>query len=120
MHHLRALSRAKVVVCWPHGPGAEAALVEAMAVGACIVTAGPLSRVPAPLTSGEQLLVVRDDGADLVDACAQLLGDATRRRRLGARARAYFDRYLHPASLREQLRDPLPAKTRLANEGGGR
>jgi len=88
---LAAHVRAAAIVVAPLriGGGVRLKVLESMAWGAPVVTT-PAGFEGVEATPGEDLLV--EDGADaLAEAIADLLGDAERRRRLGASARATIE-----------------------------
>jgi len=68
------------------------AVLEAMAAG-CAVVAVRGGAIPEIIRDGESGCVVPAESSALRQAVADLLGDAERRRALGARARAAADEY---------------------------
>ncbi len=97
--YLRDLARSRIAIDLPgQGPLCHR-LLDSLAIGTCVVGIRPKVRLPVPLETGVHLAWVRDDLEDLVDTCSDLLADETTRARLGAAARDYFDRFLHPSQL---------------------
>lgn len=97
--YLRDLARSRIAIDLPgQGPLCHR-LLDALAIGTCVVGIRPKVRLPAPLESGVHLVWVQDEMQDLVDTCSGLLRDETTRARLGAAARDYYDRFLHPSQL---------------------
>lgn len=73
--------------------GIPNSLVEAMACGLAVV-GSDVAGIPEVIEDGRTGLVVRPgEAADLADALALLLGDATRRQQMGAAARAWTEEH---------------------------
>jgi hypothetical protein len=70
-------------------------LVEALAVGSCVV--GPALGATLPVALGTARVDANPE--DLVSTCAALVGDPVRRTAVSESAAAYFDRYLRPHQL---------------------
>jgi hypothetical protein len=70
-------------------------LVEALAVGGCVVGPELDAELHVPLNGCR----IPADVGDLVETCEKLVGDGARRDMLSAAAGDYFDRYLRPEQL---------------------
>jgi hypothetical protein len=82
-------------------------LAEYLALGKAIIST-PLSRdLPAPLEHGTHLHIVDGSIEGIGEAVRLLVGDGDYRRRLERNARAYFERYLAPASCIERIVGPI-------------
>lgn len=99
--HLVDVARAKVCVDMPGGGDLCTRLVDAFAVGSCVVARPHGVRLPEPLVDGVHLVYCRADLSDLADVCAELVHDDERRERIARNARAYFDNHLHRRRLGE-------------------
>jgi hypothetical protein len=73
-------------------------LVDYLAAGCCVVALRHRAVLPVPLENGVHVAYA-DSPEELVDRCAELLGEPARRDRLAAGARDYFDRYLERRQL---------------------
>jgi len=92
LEYMHDLSRAPICLDAPGRGEICFRLVEALAVGACVV--GPELEAELHVPTNEAVVRVRRDHSDLVTACDGLLHDAAQRTSLRLRAAEYFDRYL--------------------------
>ncbi len=99
--HLVDVARTKVCVDMPGGGDFCTRLVDAFAVGSCVVARPHGVRLPEPLVDGVQLVYCRADLSDLGDVCAELVRDDERREQIARNGRDYFDRHLHRRRLGE-------------------
>jgi hypothetical protein len=99
--HLFDIARAKVCVDLPGGGDLCTRLVDAFAIGACVVAPPHRARLPVPLEPGVHLVHCARDLSDLGEVCAELVRDEERRERIARNARDYFDRHLHRRRLGE-------------------
>jgi hypothetical protein len=74
-------------------------LVEALAMGCCVIGPRHATTLPVDLSPGENVVHCADDLHDLPDLCALYSRSLEDRTRIGRAAAAYFDRYLHPVRL---------------------
>jgi hypothetical protein len=89
------LARAQIAVDLP-GYGALCyRLVEALAIGSCIVALPHTNRLHVPLVPGGNILYFDGSGDDVVALCHHLIDHKEERTELARNARDYFDRYLH-------------------------
>jgi hypothetical protein len=97
--YLRDLARSRIAIDLPgQGPLCHR-LIDALAIGTCVVGVRPKVRLPVPLEDGVHLGWVRDDLTDLVDVCDRLLRDQPGRAGIEVAARDYYDRFLRPDQL---------------------
>jgi len=100
--YLREMALARVCIDLPgQGPFCYR-LVEAMAMGCCVVGPPHAARLPVPLQNGVEIAYCAPDLSDLRDVCWRYVSDEQARRAVGSRAAAYFDRHLHPIRLAER------------------
>src|SRR4029077_9133550 len=96
LRYLREMARARVCVDLPgQGPFCYR-LVEALALGCCVVAAPHRAVLPVPLRAGMEIAYCAPDLSDLAAVCCRYVEDVDARRALGFAAAAYFDRHLHP------------------------
>jgi hypothetical protein len=96
---LREAAQARVCVDLPGRGDFCFRLVDYLAVGACVVSVQPRTRLHVPLVDRIHVAFARPDLSDLVELCALYLDDEAARERLAAGGAEFFDRYLH----RDQL-----------------
>jgi Glycosyl transferases group 1 len=97
--YLREAARSRVCLDLPGNGDMCHRLVDYLAIGCCVVRPEPLARLPEQLTDGLNIRYARRDLSDLVDACAELVGDPARATEIGLAAREYYDRYLQTDQL---------------------
>jgi hypothetical protein len=97
--YLREAARSRVCIDLPGNGDMCHRLVDYLAIGCCVVRPTPLTRLPVDLTDGLNIRYVERDLSDLVDVCADLVGDPARATEIGLAAREYFDRYLRAEQL---------------------
>lgn len=97
--YLREMARAGVCIDLPgRGPFCYR-LVEAMAMGACVIGPPHATRLPVELRPGIEIVQCREDLSDLADLCALYSHDPEAAERVGQAAASYFDEHLHPMRL---------------------
>jgi hypothetical protein len=97
--YLREMARARTCLDLPgQGPFCYR-LVEALAMGCCVIGPRHATRFPVDLSPGENVVHCADDLHDLPDLCAHYSRSFEERARIGRAAAAYFDRHLHPTRL---------------------
>ncbi len=101
--YLKELMRTKIAVDVPGQAPATPRLVEAMALGALVVSARPACVFPEELVDGIHYVAVKDDASNLVDKCQELLLDEDRRQRIVAEAMGFFDRNFSPQSMARRI-----------------
>jgi hypothetical protein len=114
--YLFELARAKVCVDLPGGGDLCTRLVDALAIGACVVGPPHRARLPVPLVDGTHVVRCLPDLSDLADVCAELVDDDEARERIGRNARDYFDRHLHRHRLGEYYLSRLAVARRARAE----
>jgi hypothetical protein len=97
--YLREAARSRVCLDLPGNGDMCHRLVDYLAIGCCVVRPAPLTRLPVELTDGLNIRYVQRDLSDLVDVCAELVGDPARSTEIGLAARDYYDRYLRAEQL---------------------
>jgi hypothetical protein len=97
--YLREAARSRVCIDLPGNGDMCHRLIDYLAIGCCVVRPEPFTRLPEDLTDGLNIRYVRRDLSDLVDACAELVGDPAGAAHIGLAARAYYDRYLQADQL---------------------
>jgi glycosyl transferase family 1 len=97
--HLAEAARAAICLDMPGRGPLCFRLVDYLAAGCCIVSPRHEASLHVPLRDGVHVTHVEPDLSNLVDVCDSLLGDAERRRRLGAAAADFFDRHLESRQL---------------------
>jgi glycosyl transferase family 1 len=97
--YLREAAQSRVCIDLPGNGDMCHRLIEYLAIGCCVVRPAPLTRLPVELTDGVNIRYVQRDLSDLVDVCAELIGDPARTTDIGLAARDYYDRYLQGAQL---------------------
>jgi hypothetical protein len=97
--YLREAAQSRVCLDLPGNGDMCHRLVDYLAIGCCVVRPAPLTRLPVPLTDGLNIRYVQRDLSDLVDVCAELVGDPARSTEIGLAARDYYDRYLRSDQL---------------------
>jgi glycosyl transferase family 1 len=108
-YYLREMARAGVCIDLPgRGPFCYR-LVEAMAVGACVIGLPHQARMPTELRPGVEIIYCAEDLSDLTDLCAHYIQDRVAARRVGVAAARYFDAHLHPLPLAAYYLDALSA-----------
>jgi hypothetical protein len=101
--YLKELMRAKISLDAPGQAPITCRLPESMALGAVVVSARPACVFPEPLVEGEHYAATRDDSADVVEVCRDLLRNEEKRRRISVNAAAYFDRNFSPQSIARRI-----------------
>ena len=101
--YLEELIRTKIAVDVPGQAPATPRLVEAMALGALVVSARPACVFPEELVDGIHYVAVESDASNLVDKCQELLLDEDRRQRIVAEAMGFFDRNFSPQSMARRI-----------------
>jgi glycosyltransferase involved in cell wall biosynthesis len=95
--YLREMARSRTCLDLPgQGPFCYR-LVEAFAMGCCVIGPRHATRFPIELSPGENVVHCADDLHDLPDLCVRYSRSLEDRSRIGQAAAAYFDRHLHPA-----------------------
>ncbi|MGZ4179180.1 MAG: glycosyltransferase [Solirubrobacteraceae bacterium] len=97
--YLREAARSRVCLDLPGNGDMCHRLVDYLAIGCCVVRPEALTRLPEELSDGVNIRYVRRDLSDLVDVCAELVGDPARAMQIGLAARDYYDRYLQADQL---------------------
>lgn len=97
--YLREAARSRVCIDLPGNGDMCHRLVDYLAIGCCVVRPEPHTRLPRELDDGLNIRYARRDLSDLVDVCAELVGDAGEAAQLGRAARDYYDRYLQAGQL---------------------
>jgi glycosyltransferase involved in cell wall biosynthesis len=109
LRYLREMARARVCIDLPgRGPFCYR-LVEAMALGCCVVAVPHRARLPVRLAADVEIAYCAPDLSDLADVCLRYVEDADARDALGSAAAAYFDRNLHPLRLARYYLDTTVA-----------
>jgi hypothetical protein len=103
--YLREAARSRVCIDLPGNGDMCHRLVDYLALGCCVVRPMPWTTLPVPLTDALNIRYVRPDLTDLVDTCAELVGDPAACSAIGRAAREYFDRYLHAEQLADYYLD---------------
>lgn len=101
------LQQSSIFVLATEAEGMSNAILEAMAAGLpCVVSDIPVNR---ELVSHSEtgLLINAYDAAGFADAMEKLMADSQRRHRLGAKARAYVERYHAPQKVAAQWKAVL-------------
>jgi hypothetical protein len=112
--YLREMARARTCLDLPgQGPFCYR-LVEALAMGCCVIGPRHATRFPVELSPGENVVHCADDLHDLPDLCVHYSRSVEDRAQIGQAAAAYFDRYLHPA----RLVDSYLQKVREVSDAG--
>jgi len=97
------LARAALLVLPSEAEGLPMAVIEAFAWGVPVIST-PVGSTPDILHDGvEGLMIPVGDVAALAQALERLVGDAALRQKLGANARAFFDRHLDFGPYMENL-----------------
>jgi hypothetical protein len=97
--YLREAARSRVCLDLPGNGDMCHRLVDYLAIGCCVVRPEPLTRLPVQLTDGLNIRYARRDLSNLVDVCAELVGDPARAKQTGLAAREYYERYLQTDQL---------------------
>ena len=97
--YLRETAQSRVCIDLPGNGDMCHRLIEYLAIGCCVVRPAPLTRLPVELTDGLNIRYAQRDLSDLVDVCAELIGDPARATGIGLAARDYYDRYLRGTQL---------------------
>ncbi|MGZ4195159.1 MAG: hypothetical protein ACXVFQ_02140 [Solirubrobacteraceae bacterium] len=97
--YLREAARSRVCLDLPGNGDMCHRLIDYLAIGCCVVRPAPLTRLPVELGDGLNIRYVQRDLSDLVDVCAELVGDPARSTEIGLAARDYYDRYLRAEQL---------------------
>jgi hypothetical protein len=97
--YLREAARSRVCLDLPGNGDMCHRLVDYLAIGCCVVRPEPLTQLPVQLTDGLNIRYAQRDLSDLVDVCAELVGDPARATEIGLAARDYYDRYLQTDQL---------------------
>jgi glycosyltransferase involved in cell wall biosynthesis len=97
--YLREAALSRVCIDLPGNGDMCHRLIDYLAVGCCIVRPAARTMLTEPLADGVHVRYVREDLSDLVDACEALVRDPGAAARMGAAARAYYDRHLRVDAL---------------------
>lgn len=92
--YLREAAQSRVCIDLPGNGDMCHRLIEYLAIGCCVVRPAPLTQLPVKLTDGLNIRYAQRDLSDLVDVCAELVGDPARATGIALAARDYYDRYL--------------------------
>jgi glycosyltransferase involved in cell wall biosynthesis len=103
--YLREAALSRVCIDLPGNGDMCHRLIDYLAIGCCIVRPAARTMLPEPLADGVHIRYVREDLADLVDACEALVRDPGAAARMGAAARAYYDRHLRVDALADYYHD---------------
>jgi Glycosyl transferases group 1 len=97
--YLREMARARVCLDLPgQGPFCYR-LVEALAMGSCVVGPPHETALPVRLRPGVEIVHCAPDLSDLADLCAYYVHNAAACASVGRAAAQYFDEHLHPLAL---------------------
>jgi hypothetical protein len=92
--YLHELGRARMALDLPGRGDLCFRLVEALALGVCVIRPSSRVQLHVPLVAGEQVVECSADLEDLGDVCSRLVRDDAERERIARNGREYFDRYL--------------------------
>jgi hypothetical protein len=96
---LKELTAAKIAIDLPGNGAICHRLVNGLAIGSCIVGPRPANDFAVSLDDGVHAAWVRPDLSDLVERCEYYLAHDDEREAMGAAARRWFDRHLHPDAM---------------------
>lgn len=112
--YLREMAQARICLDLPgNGPFCYR-LVEALAMGCCVVGPRPAAVLHAELIDGVHVVRCADDLSDLADVCVRICRDDSARRQVGAAGARYFDEHLHPVALAHYYAGALAASEPVA------
>ncbi len=92
--YLKEIAKARICIDLPGNGAICFRQIDYLAIGACVIGPKPPVALPMELRDGEEIVYTKADLSDLVQRCEQYLGDDSKRERIAANARAYFDRCL--------------------------
>jgi len=101
--YLRELMRSKIALDAPGQAPASPRLLEAMALGALVVSAKPACVFPEKMIDGVHYVATKDDGSNVVEICHELLEDNERRQRIVDQAMVFFDHNFSPQSMARRI-----------------
>ena len=90
--YLKEMMSAKIALHLPGQGPVSYRLVEAMALGAVVVSTKIACAFPEELIQGVHYVACEDDGSNVVEVCRMLLRSDETRQRIAERAMIFFDR----------------------------
>jgi glycosyltransferase involved in cell wall biosynthesis len=101
--YLQEMMLAKVALDLPGQAPFTCRIVEAMALGAVVVSVNVSPIFPEELIDGVHYVAVKDDGSDVVEVCERLLRDDQGRQRIAEQGMMFFDRNFSAESVARRI-----------------
>ena len=92
--YLVELARARICLDLPGHGDLSFRLIEALAIGVCVVRPPSSVQLHVPLVEGEHVATCAPDLEDLGDVCSGLVRNDAERQRIARNGRDFFDRFL--------------------------